>query len=171
MMNEKDAVDLLKAINNLGITVWIGGGWGVDALVGSQTRPHNDMDIYFEKKNANDVINILTAKKYSELKTEYTTEAHTVWQNTFGSIVDVHLIEFKENDSENLYFEGEAYPMFVLNGKGSIGDFAVQCFTPDAQILFHQGYEHGEKDKHDVMLLCETFNLDVPAEYSNDDTD
>ena len=28
-----------------GITVWVDGGWGVDALLGRQTRPHSDLDI------------------------------------------------------------------------------------------------------------------------------
>lgn len=30
--------------------VWLDGGWGVDALLGRQTRPHDDMDIVIEQK-------------------------------------------------------------------------------------------------------------------------
>jgi lincosamide nucleotidyltransferase A/C/D/E len=167
MMNEHDVVSLLKDIENLGIIVWIGGGWGVDALIGSQTRPHNDVDIYTEKKNANSFIKILISKGYLEVKMEYTTESHTVWQNSSGLVVDLHLIEFREEDTEALYFEGEAYPLFVLRGKGTIGGIAVRCFTAEAQLLFHQGYEHNENDIHDVLLLCKTFELSIPEEYRN----
>jgi lincosamide nucleotidyltransferase A/C/D/E len=166
-MSELDVVDLLKSAENLGITVWIGGGWGVDALIGSQTRPHNDIDVYLEKKNAYNFVKMLKSKGYAETETEYTTESHTVWETSSNHVVDLHLIEFKEEDAESLYFEGDAYPRFVLDGKGMNGGLAVKCFTAEAQLLFHQGYEHSERDIQDVLLLCKTFDLDVPEEYKN----
>ena len=165
IMNEVDVIDLLKQAENLGIVVWVGGGWGVDALIGSQTRPHNDIDVYIEKRNAASFIRMITSKGYLELEMEYTTESHIVWQNSSGHTVDLHLIEFKKEDPKSLYFEGEAYPLFVLDGKGTIGGVAVRCFTAEAQLLFHQGYEHTEKDTHDVLLLCKTFGLEAPEEY------
>ena len=167
MMNERDVVDLLKEVESLGISIWVGGGWGVDALIGSQTRQHNDIDVYIEKRNADDFIKMLTSKGYSEVKMEYTTESHTVWQNPSNHIVDFHLIELKADDAESLYFEGEAYPLFVLDGTGTIGGIAVRCFTAEAQLLFHQGYEYGEKDIHNVLLLCKTLNFDMPEEYKS----
>ena len=167
MMNEHDVVDLLKAIKDVGITIWVGGGWGVDALIGSQTRPHNDIDVYVDKKNADEFIKVLTSKGYSEVKMDYTTESHTVWQNPSNHTVDFHVIEFREDDVDSLYFEGEPYPLFVLDGTGIIGGVAVQCFTAEAQLLFHQGYEHGKKDIHNVLLLCKKFDLDIPDKYKN----
>ena len=137
-MERNDVVDLLKSTDSLGITVWVGGGWGVDALIGSQTRPHNDIDIYIDKRNADGIIKLLASKGFAEDKMEYTTESHTVWKNSLDKVVDLHLLEFKE---EALYFEGEAYPLHVLNGEGTIGEVAVKCFTAEAQLLFHQGYE------------------------------
>ena len=159
MMSEQAVVDLLRTFEELDITVWIGGGWGVDALVGRQTRPHGDIDVYIEKKNGDGFMGALASKGYAETKTEYTTQAHTVWTNAQGHVVDLHLIEFKAGDTESLYFEGEAYPLFVLDGKGTIGGVGVKCFTAEAQLLFHQGYELGEKDVQDVKLLRETFGL------------
>ena len=35
----------LDLFDELGIEVWIDGGWGVDALLGECTRPHQDLDI------------------------------------------------------------------------------------------------------------------------------
>jgi lincosamide nucleotidyltransferase A/C/D/E len=150
-------------MRNIGVSVWVGGGWGVDALVGFQTRPHNDIDIYTEKKNADIIFKMLISKRYSEIKMEYTTESHTVWQDVSNRIIDIHLIEFERIDT--LYFENEAYPSNVLNGNGTIGGLEVQCFTAEAQLLFHQGYEHNENDAHDVKLLCKTFGLDIPEIY------
>lgn len=164
-MNEHDIIVLLKEFEILNIPVWVGGGWGVDALIGSQTRPHNDIDVYVEKKNADSFIKILTSKDYSEVKMDYTTESHTVWQNPSNHVVDFHIIEFKADDAESLYFEGEAYPLVVLDGTGIIGGISVKCFTAEAQLLFHQGYEHNEKDIHNVLSLCKAFELDIPEEY------
>lgn len=167
-MSEHDVIDLLKVAESLGITIWIGGGWGVDALIGIQTRPHNDLDVYLEKRNADSFIEMLKSKGYAETKTEYTTNSHTVWQTLSGHMLDLHLIEFRQGDAETLYFEGQAYPRYVLDGTGKIASLTVQCFTAEAQLLFHQGYEYGEKDIHDVRLLCKTFGLDLPEEYKND---
>jgi hypothetical protein len=35
--------DLVAVLETVSPVVWVGGGWGVDALV-RQTRPHGDLD-------------------------------------------------------------------------------------------------------------------------------
>lgn len=44
-MISEDVLALYTALHELGIQIWIDGGWGVDALLGEQTRPHQDLDI------------------------------------------------------------------------------------------------------------------------------
>lgn len=165
-MNETDVVDLLKTAEHIGVDVWIDGGWGVDALVGRQTRPHNDIYIFIEKKNAAKFIEILTTRDYQEVKMDYTTNDHTVWHDCADRTIDLHLFEFSGADM--IRYENEPYPANVISGKGSIGGIAVRCFTAEAQLQFHQGYEHSEKDTHDVLLLCKSFGLAVPEKYRND---
>jgi lincosamide nucleotidyltransferase A/C/D/E len=157
MMNENDAVDLLKKAENIGVNVWITGGWGVDALVGRQTRPHNDIDIFIEKKDAAAFIEMLCSNGYRETKMEYTTDDHTVWRDDGNRTIDLHLLEFTE--AGMLRFENEIYPSELFNGKGAIGGITVRCLTAEAQLQYHQGYEHREEDVHDVLLLCKTFGL------------
>ena len=43
MMNASDVVELLNRLEEHGIDVWLNGGWGVDALLGHQTREHDDL--------------------------------------------------------------------------------------------------------------------------------
>ena len=162
-MNEKDVIDLLKKIENIGIEVWIDGGWGVDALLGRQTRPHNDIDIFVQKKDARAFTEMLSLNGYRETQMEYTTSDHTGWRNSDNCIIDLHLFEFAE--AGTLRFDNANYPSDVLNGQGTIGGIAVRCFTAEAQLLYHQGYEHKEKDILDVLLICETFGLSIPEEY------
>jgi hypothetical protein len=47
-MNAERVLDLLGCLDEHAIPVWLDGGWGVDALLGRQTRPHDDLDILFE---------------------------------------------------------------------------------------------------------------------------
>jgi lincosamide nucleotidyltransferase A/C/D/E len=42
----------LDLFDSLGISVWIDGGWGVDALLGNQTRVHQDLDIVLPEADA-----------------------------------------------------------------------------------------------------------------------
>ncbi|MDR1701991.1 MAG: aminoglycoside nucleotidyltransferase [Sporomusaceae bacterium] len=166
MMTEQDAVELLTAIKNSGIPVWLDGGWGIDALLGRQTRPHNDLDLFVETKNAVPFLELISSKGYREVRAEYTTAGHTCWHGPAERIIDLHLFEFQ--DQETLYFENEAYPAHLLKGHGTIGGIAVGCLTAAAQLLYHQGYEHTDKDVLDVRLLCETFGFDIPAEYQEE---
>lgn len=44
-MTLAEVVRVLEALELAGCRFWLEGGWGVDALVGHQTRPHRDVDI------------------------------------------------------------------------------------------------------------------------------
>jgi lincosamide nucleotidyltransferase A/C/D/E len=163
MMNEDSVIDLLKKAEHIGVDLWIDGGWGIDALLGRQTRPHNDIDIFAQKKDAKAFTEMLKLNGYCETEMEYTTNDHTAWSNSDNCIIDLHLFEFAEEGK--LRFDNAIYPSDALNGKGTIGGIAVRCLTVEAQLLYHQGYEQTEKDRHDVLLLCEIFGLPIPEEY------
>ena len=34
----------IATLEQAGVRVWLDGGWGIDALVGEQTREHDDLD-------------------------------------------------------------------------------------------------------------------------------
>lgn len=36
---------MLAALDAVGLRTWVAGGWGVDALVGRETRMHRDLDV------------------------------------------------------------------------------------------------------------------------------
>lgn len=43
-MTAEDVVDLYSGLLAWDVRLWVDGGWGVDALLGRQTRPHKDFD-------------------------------------------------------------------------------------------------------------------------------
>jgi lincosamide nucleotidyltransferase A/C/D/E len=44
-MQAIDVVEVVDRLDATGIEWWIEGGWGVDALLGRQTREHGDLDL------------------------------------------------------------------------------------------------------------------------------
>jgi lincosamide nucleotidyltransferase A/C/D/E len=44
-MNPVDVLEILYHLSKNEVVVWLDGGWGVDALLGAQTRAHDDLDV------------------------------------------------------------------------------------------------------------------------------
>ena len=45
MVCAEDVIDIYRTLESEGIHVWLSGGWGIDALLREQTRPHKDLDL------------------------------------------------------------------------------------------------------------------------------
>jgi lincosamide nucleotidyltransferase A/C/D/E len=45
MVRAEDVISIYKRLATNGIQVWLTGGWGIDSLLGGQTRLHKDLDV------------------------------------------------------------------------------------------------------------------------------
>lgn len=45
MVNAEEAIAIYQQLTASGFQVWVTGGWGIDALLGEQTRAHKDLDL------------------------------------------------------------------------------------------------------------------------------
>ena len=45
MMTGLDVTTVLERLDGVRIDAWLDGGWAVDALLGEQTRAHEDLDL------------------------------------------------------------------------------------------------------------------------------
>ena len=162
MVRTEDACEIIKYALQNEIKVYLDGGWGVDALLGRETRIHNDMDLFVEQKHYHVYIHVIKQHGFEEVTTEYTTDGHTVWKDDKQRIIDLHCFEFTDG---GIVYEGDTFPLKTFSGIGKVGDITVSCIEPLSQVMFHLGYEHDENDMHDVLLLCETFQIEVPDEY------
>ena len=61
-MTAQDVIEFIKLMNQNNIEVWIDGGWGVDVLLGSQTRDHEDLDIAVRHRDAGRIQALLEAR-------------------------------------------------------------------------------------------------------------
>lgn len=166
-MEATDVTDLYNALQNLGVEIWIDGGWGVDALLEKQTRPHQDLDIAIQQKDVARLLKLLDARGYQEIKLEIRRPHNFVLADNHGHEIDIHVIVLDERGN-GIYGpaeNGEMYPADALAGTGIIAGQTVRCISPEWTIKFHSGYELKEKDYKDVSALCEKFGIDLPAHY------
>ena len=49
--SSNELIRLYNQLKDLGVTIWLDGGWGVDSLLGIQTRSHSDLDIIIQQKD------------------------------------------------------------------------------------------------------------------------
>lgn len=161
-MSGDAAVRLLRLFEQNDIDVVVDGGWGVDALLGKQTRPHGDLDIALEHKDVPKLRLLLEARGYKDVPRDDTRDCNFVMGDDKGHEVDFHSYTYDAHG--NLVF-GVAYPPDSLTGTGSIQGYSVKCITVEWIIKFHSGYELDENDYRDVAALCERFGIALPPEY------
>jgi lincosamide nucleotidyltransferase A/C/D/E len=64
-MPPEDVLNLYDLLQSQNIPIWIDGGWGVDALLGHQTRPHKDLDIAMNWNDVPRLRQLLAAQGYA----------------------------------------------------------------------------------------------------------
>ena len=168
-MTSLDVLDLYSTLADLGVEIWIDGGWGVDALLGGQTRPHKDLDIAIEQKHVPAVREFLQARGYQDIKLEEARPWNFVLGDANGREIDVHVIALDDHGN-GIYGppeKGEMYPAASLTGTGSIAGHTVRCISAEWAIKFHSGYQLQEKDFRDVSALCKKFGIRLPAIYES----
>jgi lincosamide nucleotidyltransferase A/C/D/E len=161
-MTAKDVIELIELLRLNLIEVYIDGGWGVDALLGEQTRIHSDLDIAIQHKDVEKVRGLLEAREYQEVPRDDSWECNFVLGDDHWHEIDIHTYTF--DSAGNLVF-GVEYPYDSLNGTGSIDGVLVRCITPEWMVKFHTGYPLDENDYHDVKALCQRFGFEMPPEY------
>jgi lincosamide nucleotidyltransferase A/C/D/E len=161
-MTAKDVVGLVHLLEQNDIEVYVDGGWGIDALLGEQTRKHGDLDIALPHRYVPQLRELLMARGYKNVPRNDTSDCNFVLGDDKGHEVDVHSYTFDENGN-NVF--GVAYEPRHLTGTGTIDGYPVKCIPADVMVEFHSGYELDEDDYHDVQALCDKFGFELPEEY------
>jgi lincosamide nucleotidyltransferase A/C/D/E len=144
---------VLDALGGAGCWVGLEGGWGVDALVGRQTRPHRDLDLDVDAVQESVALAVLADLGY-EVETDWRPNRVELVAPGHGW-VDVHpLTSDAEGNRYQAGLDGERYlypaGCFVT---GHILGRAVRCLSVVQQIEWHQGYELRETDHADLAVL------------------
>jgi lincosamide nucleotidyltransferase A/C/D/E len=157
-MEAQEVVDLVDVLEQAGIAAWLDGGWGVDALLRRQTRPHDDLDLIVELALVPLLQQLLAERGYLLQGGGAPKSFELV--DPAGRQVDVHPVVFDE-DGDGIYRmendEDWAYPAAGFEGSGSVLGRSVRCLTPEVQVLCHAGYELDGDDLHDLAALEHAF--------------
>lgn len=160
-MQDKDVIDLYTKLENLEIKIWIDGGWALDALLGEQTRSHEDLDIAVEHRNLANLKAYLESQGYKEMKRDEDKMWDLVMCDDKGHELDIHAFSFDDKGSvvEEEYWDG--YLSNSLTGSGIIDGHTVRCVSPEQLIKTHDGTKRKLKDSDhkDIDALCNKFGI------------
>jgi lincosamide nucleotidyltransferase A/C/D/E len=170
-MTAKDVIDVLDCLDGADVHVYVDGGWGVDALLGEQTRRHTDLDLALDRDELDRARGALEEHGFRyDGTTEPGLPARLVLRDEQGRQVDLHSLRFDQGGDgwQQLSKSGKAwgrYPAEDLDAKGLIAGRHVRCLSSQLQFRFRMGYEWSERDEHDVRLLVEHFGLPSPPTF------
>ncbi|MDX6325937.1 MAG: lincosamide nucleotidyltransferase [Nocardioidaceae bacterium] len=151
-MQLSEVLRVLEALEGEDIPTWVGGGWGVDALAGRQTREHRDLDVLVDRLRLDDCLRVLEDLGYV---TE--TDWLPIRVEVASSLgwVDVHPIAIAADgsavqagpDGSTFDYPADAFTVATLAG------VEIACISRAHQIAFHLGYEPRPQDEHDLRIL------------------
>ena len=165
-MTSSALVELLQLFESAAIPVWLDGGWGVDALLQTQTRTHKDVDVVLCVADVPKLRELLVMRGFTVR--EGKPPDSFVLANGVGLEVDVHAVTF-DMDGNGVYRmqngEDWIFPAEGFSGRGLIGEMSVRCLSPTTQVLCHaHGYVPMEKDFRDMELLEGRFGVTLPPQ-------
>lgn len=156
----------LDLFEELGVSVWIDGGWGVDALLGEQTRPHADIDIVIPSSDSGRLVATLFERGFVDVHTNDRVDENFVMGHSARGQIDFHVFEFSE-DGHGVYKPGVVDWVISadeLAVAGSIGGRIVRCLSAEYMVRSHAGYKLKPSDVHDLSRLHERFGVQLLGE-------
>jgi lincosamide nucleotidyltransferase A/C/D/E len=166
-MNAEEVLSVLGTLQERGLRVWLDGGWGVDALLGEETRLHEDADLVVELVSLSEVFEALGAHGFTIA--EDRSPVRVVLRAADGRQVDLHPVTF---DSGGTGWQRGAAPdgsdcPYPPDGftEGRILGHPVPCITAELQSAHHSGYEPRERDRLDMGHLADRYGLHLAAPY------
>jgi lincosamide nucleotidyltransferase A/C/D/E len=160
LITAEDALSVLAMLRKADVGVWIAGGWGIDALLGEQTREHRDLDLLHRANEEPAVVAALADAGFAE--TLDWRPVRFVVTDAVGREIDLHPLTFAADGSAVQASTDPAHP-FVYPAScfvsGTIAGVTVPCLSPEQQVYFHQGYEPAEHDRRDMARLRQAFGI------------
>jgi lincosamide nucleotidyltransferase A/C/D/E len=167
----EDVLELLDRLDAAGATVWCDGGWGVDALVGYQSRSHGDLDLAIRRRHLTLAERALQgANFHHDVLADPGLPARLVMRDARGRQVDFHPLVFDSagNGWQQLSPSGRAWGCYEVDGlraTGTVGGRSVRCVSAELQMRFRRGYEWGRDDECGARLLARHFGLPLPPPF------
>lgn len=159
----EQAVELCAALEGVRVRYWLIGGWGVDALLGRETRSHKDLDILALIDDLPQLRQMFEDNGFGLShvweESRWTKDAGERWPTAFvavdaiGREIDVHLIEIASDGSVLQHYDNPWSLPESFATSGTIGAMAVPCVSRAAQLKMHIGYAVPDEQQLDLDRL------------------
>ena len=165
-MTAERVLELLAVLRSSGVKATLDGGWGVDALLGCETRPHEDLDLVVALSDVPRIQEALRPLGFA-LHEDHLPVRFVLRRD--GEQIDLHTVTFDPEGGGVQPQPGGGsfrYPPegFVM---GRVRGASVPCISASVQVLCHLGYEPTPRDVRDVLRLCQAFGLPIPKVYGH----
>ena len=166
MMTAPDVLDVLSLLDGDGLTAWVYGGWGVDALLGETTRDHGDLDLAVLLPQLGAVRSALAEAGYGTVLRDWLPTSLALAGHA-GREIDLHVLRpTSDGGGDQTLPDGGSfhYPPPV---RGTIAGRPVRCIDADTQLRCHLGYQPTTKDREDMGRLRDRLGVELPVPYSS----
>ncbi len=152
-MTADDVLEIVRRLDDAGIEWWIHGGWGLDALLGRETRPHDDLDLAVRRADVERLE--ASVPEFRRLREEW--PASFVLADARGRQIDIHPLRIDERGDgwqERPSGEMALWPREALAGRGRIGEREVRCTSPEFELTSHlyPGHDDVRPQRHRAAL-------------------
>lgn len=158
----EEVIAVAGRLDAAAVKYWIDGGWGIDALLGHQTRPHRNLNLVVEHTHRLEFAAVMKGSGY-HLAGE---DGHLQqWERDDGYQIEVGYVETgrtRRNDNGELVYgeKGLPYPVGAFGAIGTIAETDVPCCHADYQMWSHVG--HDDIGRRDMLALHRRFGLPLP---------
>lgn len=151
-MTASEVVRIAAWLEANGVVYQVNGGWGVDGLVGRQTRPHHDLDVFVDESHEAALLAWLASRSYQI--TEDWRPVRVELSGPHGR-VDVH--PMRVDAADDGVQQGLGTEVFVHPSEhrvtGRIDGHDVVVASAERARELRSGYPPRAVDLHDLALL------------------
>jgi lincosamide nucleotidyltransferase A/C/D/E len=138
-MEAGDVLDVLTALDRQDIYYWVDGGWGVDCLLGEQTRNHADLDLVVPRPQGPETHARLMSRGYDVIRDWLPTTI--AFRDHAGREVDLHPVDMTEDGGGDQVLQDGSTWHYAPPMEGTIDGTRDRCAPAEQQIYMHLGYE------------------------------
>jgi lincosamide nucleotidyltransferase A/C/D/E len=151
-MTDAEAAEIVAWLEARQATYQVNGGWAVDALLGRQTRTHQDLDVFVDAEVVDELLAWLHGRDYVVAENWLPVRIELVAPH---GRVDVHPMTIQANgDGIQKDFGDESFTHAAKDrALGMIGGGTVVVASAARLRELRQGYAQREVDVHDLAVL------------------
>lgn len=159
----------MSVLDEAGLVCWLDGGWGVDCLLGEQTREHGDLDLVVGRADLGRVRGHLERLGYDVIRDWLPTSI--AYRDDAGREVDLHPVDLTADGGADQVLEDGSTWHYAAPVEGYVAGCPVSCASAEDQLAMHLGYVPRPVDVADVRRLAARFDLPLPPGFDSTESE